>query len=386
MDKKKLLLVAPSLKQGGFQRVCARTAQLLKDYFEVCVLIFDGSEMAYSLDGIPVISIDVKAQKGAVNKVINVFRRIKKVKAFKKKQQIDISYSFGMSANLINVLTRTFDQVWCGMRSYIDLETTTLGLVCKKADKVIICSKVLEKYVKDRYPNTNTTTIYNPFDVGGLIEEAKVDIDRNDKDFFQRKGSIIAAMGREDILKGYWHLIKAFSKIEVPDARLCIIGNGDFQNEKQLVKDLGLDEKVYFTGGKANPFSYLKYADVYVMSSIHEGFPNALVEAMAIGIPVISTNCETGPAEILAEDFTKIEENKDILYAEYGVLVPALTETPNYDAGLLEPEEVILAEAITKLLKDKELCKTYIEKEAERVKVFSTQKYVDAFIHLAENR
>lgn len=386
MDKKKLLLIAPSLKQGGFQRVCARTAQLLKDHFEVCVLIFDGSEIAYSLDGIPVISIDVKAQKGAVNKVINVFKRIKKVKAFKKERQIDISYSFGMSANLINVLTRTADQIWCGMRSYIDLETTTLGLVCKKADKVIICSKVLEKYVKDRYPNTRTTTIYNPFDVGGLIEEAKADIDRNDKDFLQNKGSIIAAMGREDILKGYWHLIKAFSKIEVPDARLCIIGNGDFRNEKQLVKDLGLDEKVYFTGGKANPFSYLKYADVYVMSSIHEGFPNALVEAMAIGIPVISTNCETGPAEILAEDFTRVEERKDILYAEYGVLVPALTETPNYDAGLLEPEEVILAEAITMLLKDKELCKTYIEKEAERVKVFSTQKYVDAFIDLAENR
>lgn len=386
MNKKKLMLVAPSLKQGGFQRVCARTAQLLSECFDVYVLLFDGSDIAYSLKDIPVISIDVKAQKGAVNKIINVFKRIHRVKALKKEYQIEISYSFGMSANLINVLTRVGDQIWCGMRSYVDLDTTTLKLVCKKADKVIICSKVLEYYVKERCPNANTTTIYNPFHVEDLLEESKKDIDSKDRTFFEKEGPIVAAMGREDVLKGYWHLIKAFSKIEVPDARLCIIGNGDFKNEKQLVKDLKLGKKVYFTGGKSNPFAYLKYADVYVMSSIHEGFPNALVEAMALGIPVVSTNCETGPAEILAEDFTKIKDSKDIEYAEYGVLVPALAERPNYDAEVMEPEESILAEAITKLLLDKELCATYIKKEAERVKVFSTQKYVNTFIELAENR
>jgi len=384
MNKKKLLLIAPSLKQGGFQRVCARTAQLLNEHFDIYVLIFDGSEMAYSLENIPVIDIGVKAQSGAVNKICNVFKRIRKVKAIKRKEKIDISYSFGMSANLINVLTCAGDQIWCGMRSYIDLETTTLGMVCRKSDRVIICSKVLEEHVKERYPKTNTVTIYNPFNVESLLKEAEEEIDKKDDVFFKKEGTIIAAMGREDILKGYWHLIKAFSKVEIPQSRLCIIGNGDFQNEKQLVKDLGLEERVYFTGGKTNPFSYLKYADVYVMSSIHEGFPNALVEAMAIGIPVISTNCETGPVEILAEDFTKIEENKDIQYAEYGVLVPRLTESPNYDAKVLDKEELILAEAITKLVQDEALRKQYIDQQKKRVQEFSIQKYVAAFINLAD--
>ena len=383
MDKKKLLLIAPSLKQGGFQRVCARTAQLLNEYFDIYVLIFDGSEIAYSLENIPVIDIGVKAQNGAVNKIFNVFKRIRKVKAIKRTEKIDISYSFGMSANLINVLTRAGDQIWCGMRSYIDLETTTLGMVCRKSDRIIICSKVLEEHVKERYPKTNTVTIYNPFNVESLLKEAEEEIDKKDDVFFKKEGTIIAAMGREDILKGYWHLIKAFSKVGIPESRLCIIGNGDFHNEKQLVKDLGLEERVYFTGGKINPFSYLKYADVYVMSSIHEGFPNALVEAMAIGIPVISTNCETGPVEILAEDFTKIEENKDIQYAEYGVLVPRLTESPNYDAKVLDKEELILAEAITKLVQDEALRKQYMDQQKKRVQEFSIQKYVAAFINLA---
>lgn len=383
MIKKRLLLIAPSLKQGGFQRVCARTALLLKDNFEVSVLIFDGTEIAYTLGDIPVYNIDIKAQPGIANKIVNVFKRVQEVKKLKREKKIDISYSFGMSANLINVLTHVGDRVWCGMRSYIDLETKTLRLVCRRSHKVIVCSKVLEAYIKERYPKTNTVTVYNPFDVEGLLQEAQEEIDSEDKEFFEKESPIVAAMGREDVLKGYWHLIKAFSHVKVADARLCIIGNGEFLAEKQLVKDLGLEDRVYFTGGKTNPFAYLKYADVYVMSSIHEGFPNALVEAMALGIPVISTDCETGPAEILAEDFARIKGVKGIEYAEYGVLVLVMTATPNYDADVTEPEELILTEAITSFLQDKELCKKYIKQEADRVKEFSTQRYVNAFIELA---
>lgn len=386
MSKKRLLLIAPSLKQGGFQRVCARTALLLKEKFEVSVLIFDGTEMAYTLGDIPVYNIDIKARPGIANKIINVFKRIQAVKRLKKEKKIDISYSFGMSANLINALTHVEDRVWCGMRSYIDLETKTLGLVCKYSDKVIVCSKVLESYIKERYPRTNTVTVYNPFDVEELREESREEIAEEDRAFFEAEGPIVAAMGREDVLKGYWHLIKAFSHVNVADVKLCIIGNGDFADEKQLVKDLGLEERVYFTGGKKNPFSYLKYADVYVMSSVHEGFPNALVEAMALGIPVISTDCETGPAEILAEEFARIKDIKDVEYADFGVLVPVMAAAPNYNADVTEPEELILAEAIIAFLQDEELCKRYIEQEAVRIKAFSTQKYINAFIDLAEEK
>lgn len=383
MIRKRLLLIAPSLKQGGFQRVCARTALLLRDKFEVSVLIFDGTEIAYTLGDIPVYNIDIKAEPGIANKIINVFMRIQEVEKFKREKKIDISYSFGMSANLINALTHVGDRVWCGMRSYIDLETKTLGLVCRRSDRVIVCSKVLEAYIKERYPKTNTVTVYNPFDVEGLLHEAQEEIDSVDKEFFEKESPIVVAMGREDVLKGYWHFIKAFAHVKVADARLCIIGNGEFLAEKQLVKDLGLEDRVYFTGGKTNPFAYLKYADVYVMSSIHEGFPNALVEAMALRIPVISTDCETGPAEILAEDFARIKGMKGIEYAEYGVLVPVMTANPNYDADVTEPEEFVLAEAITSFLQDRELCKKYIERESDRVKAFSTQRYVNAFIELA---
>lgn len=385
MAKKKFLLIVPSLKQGGFQRVCARTALLLKEHFEVYVLVFDGTQVAYPLDEIAFFDVDVKAKRGILNKFVNVFKRISKVKKIKRDNQINISYSFGMSANLINVLTKVNDKIWCGMRSYIDLETRTLGLVCKKADLVISCSRVLEKYIRDRYPLTKTVTVYNPFDVQGLINEAEEDIEQKDKVFFEDAGPIIAAMGREDVLKGYWHLIKAFSKVEVPEARLCIIGNGEFTKEKQLVRELGLEKRVLFTGGKTNPFSYLKYADVYVMSSTHEGFPNALVEAMVLGIPVISTNCETGPAEILADDYEEVMDLKDICNAEYGVLVPVMTKQPNYEWNVFEIGEELLAKAMTRMLTDSKLRENYILREKARVEKFNTKKYVETFIDLGNN-
>lgn len=383
MDKKRLLLIVPSLKQGGFQRVCARTAMLLNDSFEVSVLIFDGSERAYPLDGIGVFDIGVGAQNGVVNKFINVVKRIAKVKKIKKENQIDISYSFGMSANLINVLTKVKDEIWCGMRSYIDLETRTLGFVCKKTDLVITCSKVLEGYINEKYPMVKTVTVYNPFDVEAMGAEAKEDIEACNRDFLEAEGPVITAMGREDKLKGYWHLIKAFAKVNVTKARLCIIGSGKFEKEKQLVKELGIEENVLFTGGKTNPFSYLKYADVFVMSSVHEGFPNALVEAMALGIPVISTNCETGPAEILAREFKEVKDIKTVHYAEYGMLVPVMNNNPNYDSKHFEPEELILAEAISQMVTKDELKMKYEEAAKIRVKEFGTEEYIDSFVKLS---
>lgn len=384
MDKKKLLLIAPSLKQGGFQRVCARTAMLLREYFEVSVLIFDGSDIAYPLDGICIHDIGVGAQRGIANKFLNVFKRISAVKKIKKEDGIDISYSFGMSANLINVLTKAKDEVWCGMRSYIDLGTKTLGLVCKKTDLVITCSKVLEGYINDRYKKARTVTVYNPFDVDALLAEAQEDIEDKDRNFFEADGILIAAMGREDKLKGYWHLIKAFAKADALKARLCIIGNGEFQNERKLVKELGLEDRVFFTGGKTNPFSYLKYADLFVMSSVHEGFPNALVEAMTLGIPVVSTNCETGPAEILAENYKTVKNITTVVYAEHGVLVPVMDSTPDYAPEHVEAEELILAEAITQMVNSSELRNKFGDAAKKRAKEFGTKEYIDSFVALGK--
>lgn len=381
-EKKKLLLIATSLKQGGFQRVCARTAILLSQYYKVSVVVFDGREIAYLLNDIPIYNLEIEAQTGILKKIVNVFRRIRKIKDIKRKNQIDISYSFGMSANLINILTRVNDVIWSGIRSFVDLDTKSIGLVCRKSDIVICCSKDLENRLSEKYQVKKITTIYNPFDIDELTEESKDDIE--DKDFFLKSGKLIVAMGREDNLKGYWHLIKCFAAIEDKNTRLCIIGKGMFEKEKSLVEELKISERVYFTGGKQNPFCYLKYADIYVMSSIHEGFPNALVEAMALQLPVISTNCETGPREILLAQYESNHITDKMIEADYGILVPALPSAPDYTVTTLSKEENILTEAIEFMLQNDKLRERYALTAKERAAHFGTQKYVECFLQLTK--
>ena len=128
--KKKFMLIVPMLHQGGFERVCVATARLLEPYYEVYIVIFSAMDIAYDIRGLHVIDIHMKSVEGKAGKVLNVFRRAKRVAALKEEYGIDIAYSFGPTANLVNVFSgmRPFRKggavrakIWCGVRSYMDM-------------------------------------------------------------------------------------------------------------------------------------------------------------------------------------------------------------------------------------------------------------------------
>ena len=122
-----------------------------------------------------------------------------------------------------------------------------------------------------------------------------------------------------------------------------IVGDGEFEEYRELAKELGVADDVYFTGVKKNPFPYLKAAKVYALTSYHEGFPNALVEAMALEVPVIATDCLTGPREILRKG--------DMAY---GILIPNMSREKNLKAVEISGEEINLADEMKRMLTDKE--------------------------------
>jgi glycosyltransferase involved in cell wall biosynthesis len=150
--------------------------------------------------------------------------------------------------------------------------------------------------------------VYNPVPPRAVPELAALDI--AERLWSGPKGARILTVGSMKAVKNHPLLLRAFAQLGRPDARLMFVGDGPGRNGLMaLAQDLGVANQVIFAGFRADPTPFYKAADLFVLSSNYEGFGNVLVEAMACGVPVVSTNCPSGPAEILANE-------------KYGRLVP----------------------------------------------------------------
>ncbi len=379
--------MVPMLHQGGFERVCVATARLMQDYYNVYILIFSSKDINYDVSGLEVIDIDVPAKKGIVNKVINVFKRVNKVKKLKKELGIDIAYSFGGSANYVNVLSKGKEKVLTGLRCQTDMENEKqVRLFCSRSDQVLSCSREIMRQLHSDFDYDKSSYIYNPLDVEDIREKGAEEI----SDYpFTEDDLVIASMGRNDYIKGMWHLVKAFSLVhkENKRAKLMVLGAGDWSGYAELSQKLGVGDAVFFPGVKKNPFAYVSKSDLYVCASNHEGFPNAVLEGMALGKPVISTDCKTGPREILLSEtqyenlIKRIPDGSSInepMPGDYGILVPDMDETVNMDPSVITDGERILAAEIAKVLGDDNLRKDLADKAGKRAGSYAPEKYKSA--------
>jgi glycosyltransferase involved in cell wall biosynthesis len=142
---------------------------------------------------------------------------------------------------------------------------------------------------------------------------------------------VVLGVGRLEKQKDFVTLIRACAKLQQQrPMRLMILGEGtERQVLEQLARDLGIEQETTLLGFVENPYAYMKHATVCVLSSAWEGFGNVLVEAMASGTPVVSTNCESGPAEILADgEYGRLVAVGDS-EALASAIAATLEETPN---------------------------------------------------------
>ncbi len=128
----------------------------------------------------------------------------------------------------------------------------------------------------------------------------------------------IVSVGRFDHQKGFDLLIQAFINIskEFKEWNLVILGDG-IQREylQNLIKNGQIDDKVYLPGFVKNPFEIMQQADIFAFPSRFEGFGNTLIEAMSLGLPVIASDCEFGPSEIINDEIDGILIEKDNIEA-----------------------------------------------------------------------
>ena len=180
------------------------------------------------------------------------------------------------------------------------------------ADLVLLVSEGAANHFIERthLPASLIRTIYNPFD----IEKIRIMAEETPHHpwFPSSDSPIFISAGRLTRQKDFPTLLKAFQivKAQLPNAKLVILGDGEDRNElEKLAQELEIQNSVDLPGFVKNPFAMIARADAFILSSRWEGFGNVIVEALACGTPVISTNCPSGPAEILGN-------------GAYGTLVP----------------------------------------------------------------
>jgi glycosyltransferase involved in cell wall biosynthesis len=381
--------------RGGAERVVSRLSQMLNDSYDISIVVFNDSKASYEVgcEIIPLKSKDFLKTNNKFTKALNFIIFPYLYNKFKRRNNIDITYSFGDTANFVNVFSGGNDNKVISIRGFKRVRTgkslkerlilrPLSRLICKKSDSIVSVSKLMSKTISEVYkiPLSKIKTSYNGYDIENIIKHSKEEISEEiSEKIGENKVIVTAGTFRDE--KGYWHLLKAFSIVSniTKDVKLLILGedySGNIQKVKKLARELNISKNVIYGGYQSNPFKYFVKSSIYVLSSTSEGFPNAMVEAMACKLPIIASDCKTGPREILAPNTNIYSSTKSIEFSEFGVLVKQMNSIENYDIDFIEDCDKYLADAILELLQNDELRLEYGSRSLKRVYDFDYSEWL----------
>ena len=373
----KIAVFIYSLGGGGAERVVSQLIPYLENNgFDVYLVLMNNTCVyPFETKNKPFFLENSKTTESNVLKFLKIPFLAYKYHIFLKKNKINKSFSFLTRPGFISVLTKWFNKkrtIIISERSNSSLQygnhnlqswmnNFLIKMLYPKADLIIANSNGNAQDLITNYnvPRYKITTIYNPISLEAIFAiEPK-------KDFFDTNYFNLVSVGRLDNGKNYQLLIKSFEFFKLQKLRLYIFGDGILKTElEKTIKDLKFENRVFLMGFESNPYKYLKAADLFVFSSNHEGFPNVILEAMACELPIVSTNCPSGPNEIFKVN-TDYDFSDNVL-TDYGILVPRNNIKK-------------MVEAINILMQNKKYyqnCKTQVVK---RVEDFEANKILDEF-------
>ncbi|MCG3679255.1 glycosyltransferase [Aliarcobacter butzleri] len=373
----KIIILINSLDGGGAERVVSTLLNNFVDKYE-CYLILMENKIAYELNKkINIISLNENPNQIGIIKLFRLPIIAYKLSKIIKEYKFSQVNSFLYRANYVNILARylsnhksVISERIAPSSMYQEKSITSkiskllIRILYKQADKIITVSKAIEiDLIKNFNIKIQQNVIYNPYDIEKIKHLSEKDI--NDRIYKDKSIISVGSLGKR---KNHNLLINAFSKIDDNEYKLYILGKGEEEvNLRILVKNLNLEKRVIFLSFDNNPYKYLSKCSIFVLTSNSEGFPNVLVEAMICGCSVISTDCLSGPREILAPTSNISFQLKDkIELAEYGVLTP-----------IKNVEK--LKEAMNLMINDENLRKNYQEKAKIRVNDFKIEKIIKQY-------
>ena len=370
-SKGTVLVVCPSLGIGGREKIALITVQVLENLgYHVIFVVFQRRNVEYSFQG-EMINLNIPASSGTARKVLAQIKRSFQLYRLRKKYKACAVYSLGEAANITNVTSG----LACSGKTIVSIHGSgevKNGLlqrfVFSKADCVVCIAQDMKQALLSLYPGIkNATVIENGYELPRITQKEKP----------QMPFPHLVSMGRLTKVKGFDRLLKSMKTIRdaIPNTTLTLIGEGECESElKDLAIRLGLQEAVNFKGYLADPLPTLQENDIYVLASLEEGFPNALIEALHCGLPVIAADCRTGPREILSAEY-KPAPVQGIKFEKYGVLVKDSSE------GF----EDRFAQAVLQLWNDRAAMKYYHEHGPDRAGVFSKERYQERLKKLLDD-
>ena len=349
---KNVLLIGSELGKGGAERsISLLSTHLEKQGYQVilCILSGKGREQYYETCQ-RLIFIDPPEHTGIISKIKSWRYRLNKIKQIKKENNIEVSISFLEGPDYVNVLTRgkekivlsirgskMFDKVISGWMGPIR-KKALIPYFYKKANEIVCVSEALSKELHTYFniDEKRLTTIYNFYENEKIVAQSNEPLSEEAQKIFSKP--VIITSGRLHVSKAQDSLVRILKKVkEKTNARLMILGDGELK--EYLIKlsgEMGLtvcdwgntqtytDADVYLMGFQQNAFKYYRHSAMFALSSSWEGFPNVFAEALICNIPVISTDCHTGPREILCLPDLPETQVEEAHRCEVGSLLPML--------------------------------------------------------------
>lgn len=343
----RILFYINTLNTGGAERVLANLANSFdEDKNDVLLVTSFPTKYEYKLnDKIKRYNLDKSKHLGRIRKNIE---RILALRMIIKKENPDIVVSFMAEANARSILATIGRRTKCLISVRNDPRREYSGILGKMVGKLLL------PLADGCVFQTEDARLWFP---KKLQNKSMIIYNAVKKEFFlqdrQPVENLIVTCGRLEIQKNHKNLINAFYGVlkEIEDARLYIYGEGkERDNLEKFITDLGMEGKIVLKGVVSNVPKVLSEADLFVLSSDYEGMPNALLEALVMGIPSISTDCPCGGPRMLIEDgkdgiLVKVGSSEELKNAMLNVLRNSskkneLSKNAKNKASIFQPEKI----------------------------------------------
>ena len=310
---KKLSILINSLDGGGAERVVSLLINTLQKKYEIVLVLMNNSILYEVPKGVKIFFIDKGGDK---EKYLIKFLKLP-ILAYRysklcKDLLIDFSVSFTYRPNFINVIAKLFRSKSKCIVSERSIPSLTyeghnissilarhiVSYFYSRADLILPNSKdASTDLIKNFKINPKKVrVIQNPIDINKVISMGKRDVEFS---YFDKKFTFISVSRLEEN-KNHEITIRAFTKLDDNNSQLLIIGKGPLEKSlNSLIKGLGMENRIHIIGFTKNPFKYMTKSDCLILSSKREGFPNVLLEALACGLFLVSSNSKGGANEII---------------------------------------------------------------------------------------